>query len=124
MRHAVRFVCSFVSLKLVALLKAHFEIVHPLLRFMLLNTSLVDVGAPRFAHAFFVLADIVQFVTAHCEVWPSVPVAIKDTTCVLFKFFDCLEFLLAFASGYEAILCRCFGHFKVLLRQVRLAKLI
>jgi len=106
------------------LLKAHFEIVCALIRFVLFDTFSVDDGASRLAHSCLILTHVIKLSTAHREVRIIVPVALKYLRRHFLVLFHLCNLFLALVSISEVFLCRGFRHFKVLLGQVRLAELV
>ena len=107
---------------MITLLEAHFEIVRPLIRLVLLNLLPIDDCATWLAQAALILTHVVQLRTAHREVRLGVAIAFEDLPRELLVQFNIGDLLLSLIrAAAEGLLRRCFRHFEILLRQVRLA---
>ena len=106
------------------LLEAHFEIVHALVRLVLLNALLVDGGATVVDHAALVLAHVVQLVATHRKVGFRVAIALENFVGFLLTKLHGSLFFLARVLVDETLLGSGLRHFVVLLRKIGLSQLV
>ena len=111
--------------KLVALLKAHLEVVLALGGHLMVHGRLVVDVLGRLGHAALVLAQVVQFVRSKGEIGLGASIPLKYLVRVLFALLDRLDvFFPVLALGAEALLGGAFGHLEVLGWQVGPAQLV
>lgn len=96
-----------------------------LISLVLFDTFFIDNGTSRLTHPSLVLAHVVKLRGTHREVWLGVAITLEDLPRQFLVLLHLSNLFIALISATDLVFLICgLWHFKVLLRQVRLAKLI